>query len=554
MPKLNEEITETTTPAPAPAPRRKASSTFDPKTMKIMSPEDKEKAEAKAAIKEEKRRKIEEREAAQAEKRRIREQKMEEKLAKASARLERKKMTQEEKDANIKRKNEIADLLLKVCQEEKIKCPSFRKHVKGQGESFDINEDGDLVILDARGQNPVPFFSYIVEVLDEETLSAMKKTEPKRQSGWPKKESKKRVRPEEHGIVRLESRESIVPIEDEMPWSNFSRPTGVLMNIQDAVVAPQLIDGKMVGLRLTAQGEDYGLLNREASRSLGRMIGYKVDFIDKISGNPELALGVVNHMIQDYRPQVMMFAGDNLEIRDVCPGWRDVASHAEICQSVYNTMKSRYQDVHIEKCEISKNGDLEFIVTVDTPNGQVTPQEGDYLQGGVRVTHRYGTEVKVGLFVKRLVCTNGLTASTTSYGWTSRGAGSIQSQIAYIEMQTIESLGRFESLVENARKMSTTIVEGDINQVIKERLKQMGVPMNNLSGIIEAYTQEPGNTEWHILNAITRFATHTMGLGRNMREVLMEGSGDWVHQFDVVKARIPRNIANRIGAQIIEGD
>jgi hypothetical protein len=574
MPKIKSFVNNaadaaTTTEAPAAeAPKKggkKSESThINPKTGKIMNADDKKKAEEKAAKEAEKKKRIEERELAAAQKKAEREAKEKERAEKKAQREAAAKAKEENRDADVARRNLIADTLLAECQELKIKSPSLRKLVKEQGESLDV-VDGKIVVLDARGANPVSISTYL-EGLGEDVVADLRKSEKKRKTGWPKREPKPRIKPEEHGVVKLGAREPSIPIDESKPWAQFAKPQGVLMNIQDAVIAPNMTtvtkgEGEnareeqiMAGLRLTAKGEDLGVIDREAVRELGRMIGFKVDFIDKLSGNPALACQVVNHMIGEYRPQLMMFAGDGERVRDVCPGWRETASHAEVAQKAYDVMAAQYPDVHIKTCSVGNDGHLELILTVDVGNGQITPQAGDYLKGGIRVTHRYGTEVKVGLFAERLICTNGLTACSTTYGWTARGAGSVTAQLAYLETQIIESMGRFQALVDNAKKMAETKVSGDPERAIKERMKQMGVPARHLDAILDAFRQEPGDTEWHMLNAITRFATHALGIGRNLREALMEGSGDWVQQFDVVKARIPRSIANRVGAEILQED
>lgn len=532
-----------------------------PRTGKIMTAEDKAKEKAKADKDAEKKRKIEEREQKAAEKKAEREAKEKERAEKKAKKQEEEKSKSENKDAEVARRNAIADALLKDCQELGVKSPSLRKLVKEQGESLDVDSEGKAVVLDARGENPLRIGPYL-ESLGEEVTSELRKSQKKRKTGWPKREPSNRVRPEDHGVVKLDARPPALKIDKNKPWSKFAPPQGVLMNVQDATVVPNMAtvqkDGKdeevMAGLRLTAKGEDLGVFDREAVRELGRMIGFKVDFVDKLSSDPALACQVVNHMIGEYRPQLMLFAGDGERVRDVCPGWRETASHAEVCQKAWDVLNERFKDVEVKTCDVDKSGHLEFVLTVDAGSGQVTKKAGDYLKGGVRVTHRYGTEVKVGLFVERLVCENGMTSSSTTYSWTSRGAGSVSAQLDYLAVQAIDSMAKFEALVKNAKKMAATKVTGDPEQAIKERMRQMGVPARHLDGILEAFRLEPGDSEWHMLNAITRFATHTLGIGRSLREALMEGSGDWVRQFDVVKARIPRSIATRVGAEIISED
>lgn len=530
---------------------------FNPRTGKIMNAEDRKKAEEKAARELEKKQKLAAKQEQLAAKKAERERKTLEREQKAIQRAEAKARAAELKDKTVEERNAIADALVAECRTLNIKTPSFRKLVKDQGESFSLGTDGKIQVLDARGSNPITVSAYL-EGLGESVVETLRKTVSERKSGWPKREPSTRVKPEDHGVIKLDARQPSIAIDPTAPWASFPSPVGVLMNILDARVSADVAQTESgpvyTGMRLSAKGEDLGKFDREALRYLGRMIGFKVDFVDKLSSNPNLAAEVVNHMISGYRPQLMMFAGDEQRIRDVFPGWREVVSHAEVCQKTWNTVASIYPNANIKSCTMSESGDLDLVITVDLGNGQVSPSEGDYLSAGVKVNHRYGTDIKVGLYLERLVCSNGMVSQTVNYSWTSRETGSAAAQLAYIESESLACLAKFPGIVDNARKMSQTEVHGDAEAAMKERMRQMGVPMKHLAGIVEAFKMEPGNTEWHMLNAITRFATHTMGIGRNLRTALMEGSGMWVEQFDVVKARMPRSIANRVGAEIILED
>lgn len=532
-----------------------------PKTGKIMTREQIAKEDEKASKDSERRQKIQEREEKAAKRKSEREEKEAAKSKKQKEKDDKATAKQREEDQGVEKRNRVADALLTECKELNIKTPSFRKLVREQGESLDVDGEGKVVVLDARGQNPIAIGPYL-KSLGEDVTNELRKSERKRKTGWPKRERKPKVKPEDHGVVKIGAKEPSLPIDKKKPWADFPVPQGVLMNIHDAVVTPNMVtvgEGDetkqvMSGLRLTAKGEDLGVIDREAARELGRMVGFKVDFVDKLSSAPELATQVVNHMIGEYRPQLMMFAGDAERVRDVCPGWRATTSHSEVCQKAWNVMDGSYKDVEVRTCQVNRDGSMELILTTDVGKGQVTKAVGDYLKGGIRVTHRYGTDIKVGLFVERLSCLNGMTSCSTSYSWTTRGAGSIEAQLAYLEVQAFASMEKLDALVANAKKMAATKVSGDPEQAIKERMKQMGVPAKYLESVLDAFKQEPGDTEWHMLNSITRFATHSMGIGRGLREALMEGSGDWVRQFDVVKARMPRSIARRVGAEILAED
>ena len=543
--------------APVEAPHQPTR--INPRTGKIMTPAEKAKEKEKADAAAEKKRRIQEREAAAAAKKAERDEKAAQRAAAIAERQRIAKEKEENKDKEVETRNAIADGLLAACKTLSVNCPAFRKYVKEQGESFDLAEDGSVVVLDARGSNPLSVSDYFTQ-LDEDVKEAVGKVQKKRATGWKKREAKPRIKPEDHGVVKVGGREPILEIQPNTPWSEFPKPEGVLMNIRDAVAVPNMVDSPtseepdrkiMAGLRLTAKDEDLGVFDKEALRELGRMVGFKVDFVDKLSDDPTLASGIVNHMIGKYRPQLMMFAGDGERVRDVCPGWRETTSHAEVCQQVWNTMTSLNDTAVLKTCRIASDGHLEMIVTVDLGDGQVTPKAGDYLKAGVRVTHRYGTEINVGLYVERLICENGLTSSTTNYSWTARGAGSSQSQLDHLIAEIGVCMGKFEALKDNARKMAEAKVAGDVEQILKERMRQMAIPARYYKEVLEMFQAEPGDTEWDMLNAITRFATHYSGLSRNLREALMEGSGLWVRDFDIVSARLPRSIASRVGAEII---
>lgn len=522
-----------------------------------MTPEQREANEAKDRRLAERRERTQQREAERAAKAEARRKREEERKAEAEERRLAKEAKQRESDQTAEIRNQIADAVLAACTELRLKTPAFKKFVKEQGETLSVNEEGAATVLDARGQNPVSVADYVAQ-LDEDTVASMRKTETKRKTGWPQREKKERVKPEDHGVVDISRIEPGVEIDADKPWASFPLPTGVRANIHSAKMKPNMAgegdNEYMAGLRLEIEGVDRGSVDKEAARELGRMIGFKIDFVEKIgSTDPQLAAQVVNHVIGQYRPQVMAFIVEGDRVRDICPGWRDAASHAEVCQAAYNALAAHVEgkEIQVDKCKIDGDGHLELLLTYDAGTGQVTPKEGDYLRAGVRVTHRFGSEVKCGLYTKRCICDNGMTVETTAYGWSSKGAGAVADQLVYVGTQVVAALNGFDALVANCRKMAETKIQADPQAALKERMRQMGVPMKYLPAVVEAFGNEPGDTEWDMLNAITRFATHAMGIGRNMRDALMEASGCWVRDFDVVKARMPRSIARRVGAEII---
>ena len=68
---------------------------------------------------------------------------------------------------------------------------------------------------------------------------------------------------------------------------------------------------------------------------------------------------------------------------------------------------------------------------------------------------------------------------------------------------------------------------------------------------IDAFEAEPGDTHYSIQNAFTRLASHG-NLPERARYAVMESSGDWMANFQLVTATLPRPIAQLVGAQIID--
>ncbi len=69
--------------------------------------------------------------------------------------------------------------------------------------------------------------------------------------------------------------------------------------------------------------------------------------------------------------------------------------------------------------------------------------------------------------------------------------------------------------------------------------------------IAAAYDEEPGNTEWHLVNALTRVATHSADVSPNRQRLLQNIAGEFTRDFSLVDARLPNSVALRVGARIL---
>ena len=97
--------------------------------------------------------------------------------------------------------------------------------------------------------------------------------------------------------------------------------------------------------------------------------------------------------------------------------------------------------------------------------------------------------------------------------------------------------------------MAATQFEGDPSVVLRERASAMGLPKRYHPKLLDAFSQEDGNTEWSLLNAFTRLASH-YDLDKEVSRDLMLTAGEWVTGFDVINAKCPRPLATRLGLKI----
>ena len=110
----------------------------------------------------------------------------------------------------------------------------------------------------------------------------------------------------------------------------------------------------------------------------------------------------------------------------------------------------------------------------------------------------------------------------------------------------------FDNLVSKARAMAADEFVGDAHEILTNRARTLGVPIGLVPGVLAAFDEEPGGTEWDLMNAVTRFATHDDRVSPRQKEAFQETSGHWVDEYDRVTAKLPRRMASRIGASIIE--
>jgi hypothetical protein len=177
----------------------------------------------------------------------------------------------------------------------------------------------------------------------------------------------------------------------------------------------------------------------------------------------------------------------------------------------------------------------------------VTPKQGDILRSGFRVRLLPGRLVSVLLEIIRLICLNGMTANEKPYSW--KDTGTAESQLLFVSRTIPKAVGSLMGVVAKAELMSKEEVKDPLS-IIRSHAKAMGLPEELVPFIMQAFEQEPENTLYGVWNSFTRAATHDERVRSHSREIAFS-SGEFITNFDMVNARLPKQVALSIGASIL---
>lgn len=356
---------------------------------------------------------------------------------------------------------------------------------------------------------------------------------------------------------------SEIQVDETKPWATWHQPEIVETNLSDLRV--ELMDGVKRGededgqpgegrfLAFFNQGEAIGRASPHALRALSTRVGFPLDFVSKLE--PELQAAVINDRILDGREQEFALAAEldpvydgSLLVTNALPGWRGICGHAQVAQVAHDYLTERLKEVEVKSATCHHG---EMVLRLGSKRREkVTARKGDVLSCGVDVYHNYGMDLRVALYAERLVCTNGMTTTSHPFDWTNRNGGSEEAQLRWLRLGLDSAIESYGDLVARAQQMAETRYSGDHEDAIRERARLMGIHRRHWPEIISAFEEEPGDTEWHLLNAFTRFASHRadFNLGRRLQHT----AGEWASGFDMVNARLPRPVAQLVGAHIIE--
>lgn len=344
----------------------------------------------------------------------------------------------------------------------------------------------------------------------------------------------------------------------DVPWRDWQPPVvmrGILQSARvEAEANPNAVTttetDTMSGparLVLKVDGQRIGTLDTWGSRALGLHVGFPTDFLSKL--DPDLQAQVINARIgsADQREE-FQFMAENDRLKTITPGWREFMAHSRVADTLYAAMREKYETVEVGEYHL--NGQMELLLKTPRED-QITPAVGDVLRHGIRITHSYGMKLEVEHYSERLFCANGAFHQIVSASWSSKAMGPAETQVMAIRAGFLDLFNKFDDTVSHSRTMAETVIGGDPRQALNERAHAMRIPRRHWNDIWEAFQVEPGNTEWNMFNALTRFATHAESVDRKTRKQVQRAAGTWADNFDMVTARLPRPIAMRAGAEII---
>ena len=178
----------------------------------------------------------------------------------------------------------------------------------------------------------------------------------------------------------------------------------------------------------------------------------------------------------------------------------------------------------------------------------VSSEVGDILRSGFKIRSIATMLTSVLLEILRLKCLNGMTANEVPYNW--QDSGTAESQLAFIQRSIPKAIGSLMGIVAKAQQMRAEPISADPLSIIKAHAKAMGLPIEVVPYILEAFNKEPEQSIYGVWNAFTRASTHDPRLVNFRRETSLS-AGEFIRNFDMVEARLPKSVALSVGASIL---
>jgi hypothetical protein len=343
---------------------------------------------------------------------------------------------------------------------------------------------------------------------------------------------------------------SAIQIDANQPWANWPIPESVTADIRKVVADA---DGGVVTLYVPQEeGEDpitIGIPSSNAMKQLGLYAQFPVDFVSQLRAPLRAQILTERLASAEYHGFNFIRDSSNNTLTNLAPDWRQTLPYSVAAQFVYDQLCELNGNIEVDEANVSGGTMMaRFFTPVEAP---ITRKLGDVLQYGLQLRHDYGTHIEIGVYAKRLVCLNGMTANSEKFKWSHRTMGTADNQLAFLANGVQSCKLAFDQMVNRSIQMSETTFEGDGHAVLEERARSLGISSRLNSKLFDAFDQEPGDTEWHLVNALTRVATHDADINAAQRDRIMELAGEYTRQFEMVDAHLPAAIARKVGASII---
>lgn len=338
-------------------------------------------------------------------------------------------------------------------------------------------------------------------------------------------------------------------IPSVLPWEEWTEPQFVPADLGGLRVRPE---GSDLVLYAGAQegfdgAERLGAATPSGLHDFAHALDFPVDFVNKLP--LDLRASVINSRVEAAREREVSPVLEDGRWTAFVRGARQILPYRETAQLTWDTVREIVGDqLTIDHAGIGTRGlTLTLLTGVERP---ITRRVGDILSAGIQVRQDYGGSHEVSLFTRRLICLNGMTGGHNEWHWSRPSESSAEHQRLWLREGVVAALGSFQGLVDRAREMAETPVEGEPEEALIERARALGVPRRHHSALLDAWRQEEDASEWGMVNALTRMATHN-GLPGDLGRRLQRTAGEWTGNFDIVTARLPLPVAQRVGARII---
>lgn len=361
-------------------------------------------------------------------------------------------------------------------------------------------------------------------------------------------------------------------VDSAQPWNNLPEMHSTRLTTSD-MQFDVLNNNGVQSLILKKKDDVLGHVSHPMLEELSKRVAFPSDFITQLPIG--LQRDVLNDRIAKVRemPFTLIsqgaFVGGHPDdhnsssqgvpefetLTHASPGSRGILNPSYAAQTAWNIMESVYgQELEIKNYSFA-NGALDLrIKSGGVADVSRKPSLNDIVSFGIQLHYVPGIEVSIALYIERLLCLNGMTGSSQEFNWRQRTMAGERQQADFITIGVADAMDAFDLMVAHMGDMSEQIVPGDPRQALRQRARAMGISNSQMPNLLAAWEQEPDPSEFGMLNAVTRFATHDGELSPSVSRRLQATAGQWATEFSIVNCTMPRALAERAGARIIESE